>query len=512
MLRYTNTLKLVGIDGIKTVCECEITKGVGIHLVGLADMSVKETLLRTVTALQATGYTIPGHKIVINLAPADLRKSGCGYDLPIALSMIAASGQVEMPGLEDALVLGELGLDGSVRAVPGAVQACLEARREDLRVIIPYDNAAEVAQFFNENDPIYPVKTLEEAVKAVRFPGSAIRASEILSESSESDQKKDYVPAWDLLRGHEAARRAAEIAAAGGHDMLLMGAPGSGKALLARAVAEILPPISYEEALEVAAIYSASGRGQQGMDYHSRPFRAPHVIASLAALMGGGAGETVLPGEVTLAHNGVFYMEDLPTAPKSVTEALRAPLEDRKVTISRLRARYEFPADALYIFASNPCPCGYYGEGDRCTCTPGQRQAYLSRLSVPLTDRLDMQVRLHPIKTADIPSLPEGEPAADVAARVARARDIQKNRFKDEQFKLNSRMDIKAIDKYCRLDGDCEALMEKLIEQLGLSARAYTRILRIARTIADLDGEQDILTKHLAEAASYRFLDRLNDE
>jgi len=485
-MRTTNTIKLQGVDYVPVKVECEITPGIGIHLVGLADEAVKCSLLRTVTAMQACGYRIPGKKIVINLAPADLNKSGSGYDLAIALTTIAESGQASLDFLESFVVLGELALDGHIRAVPGVVQAVQAAKDQGYGVIVPRANAAEVEGLFDDYKPVYYVDHLDEAIAVV----NTLTGARVPGEVDEQPAPEGW---WDRITGHVGAKRALEIAAAGGHHVLMMGAPGCCRSVLAKAVLDILPPITKEEEMEVAKVYSVSGRFRP---VGRRPFRAPHCSASMAAMLGGGAGECVLPGEVSLANNGVLYLDEYNELPRAMKDALRGPMEDGKVVISRLKSKVEYPARFLMIAGTNPCPCGYYGEGDRCTCTKGPREAYLAKLSGPVCDMLTMQVWVHP----EVGGL-KGEPATVVAERVAKARELQMKR----QGKLNDELKASELPE---LGENSKDMAETLMERMSLSARAYTRMLKIARTIADLDECEAVLPQHLAEAASYRFLDR----
>lgn len=491
-MRTTNTIKLQGVDYVPVKVECEITPGIGIHLVGLADLAVKESLLRTVTAMQACGYRIPGKKIVINLAPADITKDGSGYDLAIALSVIAESGQSSADYLESFVILGELALDGHIRAVPGVVQAVQAAKDQGYGVIVPRANAAEVEGLFDDYKPVYYVNHLDEAIAVVNTLTCARVPGEV-------DEQPEHEGWWDRITGQNGAKRALEIAAAGGHHILMIGAPGSMKAALGKAMLDILPPMSKEETMEVAKIWSAAGRNQQ---VKRRPFRAPHTSASMRTWAGGGAGDTILPGEVSLAHNGVLYVDQFAEIPRVVGEFLRAPVEDGKVVISRLRSKVEYPSRFQLILASNPCPCGYYGEGDRCTCTKGVRERYMARLSGPVIDHVDVQVWVHP-------ELPEnvavtGDPASVVAGRVRAARERQMQR----QGKLNSELDVTELSKFVQAGNEELSFLEEIITKMGLSARAFSRMLRIAMTIADLDGAERVRKEHLAEAACYRFLDR----
>lgn len=485
-MRTTNTIKLQGVGYAPVKVECEITPGVGIHLVGLADLAVKESLLRTITAMQACGYRIPGKKIVINLAPADLNKSGSSYDLSIALGILAESGQAELPYIESLVVLGELTLDGQVRRIPGAVQAVQAAVDQGFGIILPRANARELKGLFDDYKPVYYVENLREAIEVA----GTLKHVEYDDRFDKPEEQAEGW--WDRITGHNAAKRGLEIAAAGGHPVFMMGAPGSGRTALAKAMLDILPPMTKDEAMEVAKIYSVAGKYEQ----RQRPFRAPHASASMAALLGGGWGEGIKPGEVSLAHNGVLYLDEFPEYPRAKYDALRGPLEDGKVVISRLKSKVEYPAKSMLVVGADPCPCGYYGEGDRCTCTKGQREAYLARMSGPVFDRLTVQVWVHP----DV-SGTAGEPAAVVAERVRKARDRQMKR----QGKLNDELKDSELPE---LGENSKDMAETLMERMSLSARAYTRMLKIARTIADLEGCEAVLPQHLAEAAAYRFLDR----
>ena len=505
--------KCIGIDAVPVVVEVKIDRGIGIHLVGLADAAVKESLLRTVTALQSMDFHIPGKKIIINLAPADLHKNGSGYDLPIALGIIAASAQRDLPRLGRYLIMGELGLDGSVRPVPGALPYAEMAVGMGLSgCILPAQSAMEAVEL--RHAEIYGVDNLSQVLSILEGEEREdllIWNREIYTDREISSETPAGYMDFSEIIGQEAAKRAAEVAVSGGHNLILIGPPGGGKSSIAKAITGILPPMSLQESLVTSKIYSVSGLVSHSAGLiRRRPFRAPHYSASLAAFIGGGNGGNIVPGEISLAHNGVLFADEFAQMPKSVVEALRGPMEDRKVVVSRLRGKVEYPASFMLVAATNPCPCGYYGDGDRCTCTVGQRVGYLSRLSGPLLDRIDLHVWVNPVDTRRLIDRPKAESSAAVAARVAAARQVQAERFRAEGINTNAEMSNAQMEKYCPLSDDCKTLLENIIERLGLSARAYSRIVRISRTLADLSGQRDILPVHISEAAGYRFLDRRN--
>ena len=501
--------KCIGIEAFKVTVEVDITTGLGIHLVGLADAAVKESLLRTTTALQALGYRVPGKKIVINLAPGDIHKSGSGYDLPIALGIIAGSGQAELPDMDKYIIMGELGLDGSVRMVPGSLPIVELAAREGFKGCILPQQAALEALEFSDID-IYGVKNVSDVVRILSGKEDCTdllvqNISPIRAESP-STAEVDF----SEIIGQEGAKRGLEIAAAGAHNVIMIGPPGSGKSSLAKALAGILPSMTHEESVQTSKIYSVAGLATPECGLiRRRPFRSPHLSASIPAIIGGGS-DTIMPGEISLAHNGVLFVDEFCEAPKRIIETLRGPMEDRKVTISRLKTKVQYPASFMLVAASNPCPCGYWGEGDRCTCSPSRRLAYMAKLSGPLLDRIDVQLICKSVDPHRMVRMEPAESSAVIAERVLKARKIQEERFRNEEIFTNSEMSGRLISKYCVIDRECQEYLEKVMTNLGLSARACTRILKLARTIADLDASHDITISHLREAVGYRFLDKMN--
>ena len=497
--------KIVGIQGVETIVEVGIQDGLGIHVVGLVSSAVKSSLMRTMTALQSQGFRIPGKKIVINIAPADLHKSDAGYDLPIAVGVIAASGQRELPLASKFIIVGELGLDGSLRPVRGAVAfAQLAVEKGYEGIILPAKSALEVADF--HDIAVYGAESLADALRIL----SGEDCQDLLACNSKKHNTNavDAVDAVDLcdIPGHEFEKRALEIAAAGGHNLLMLGSPGTGKGLLAKALVGILPPMSREEALQIRTIYSVKGNNNR-LDIQ-RPFRSPHFSASLAAMLGG--GPDLEPGEVTLANGGVLYLNEMGEMPKSVLEALRVPIEDHKVCLCRLKGKVEYPSSFMLVAASNLCPCGYWGVDDRCTCTPSQRKNYMDRLSGPVMDHLDIQIAVSQMSQTPAASDTKPESSSVVAERVEKAREIQRIRFADETFSTNAEMDSKLINKYCPLDEQCKDTLQKTVSMMNLLPRAYSRIVKLARTIADLEGSKDIKPEHLVEASVYRYLDKVS--
>ena len=514
MLTHITAAKCLGIQAVEVLVEVGIERGIGIHLVGLADAAVKESLLRTATALESLGYHIPGKKIIINLAPADLRKNGSGYDLPIAIGIISASGQRNLPLASKFIIMGELGLDGSLRAIPGALpyaQLAIEKGYEG--IILPLDSALEAADC--RDTAVFGVRNLAEVVKILEGKEDS---SEYLVWNTEDynslKEKRDgllveeTVDLRDIV-GQQGAKRGLEIAAAGGHNLIMIGAPGSGKSSLAKALSGILPPMTPEESLTTSKVYSVLGRNTRECGLMKRrPFRSPHYSISIAAMIGGGSGDNIVPGEVSLATGGVLFLDEMGQMPRSVIEALRGPIEDRKVCVYRLKSKVEYPSSFMLVAASNPCPCGYWGVDDRCSCTPSQRMSYLGKLSGPMMDRIDIQLTVRPVPPEAVASGAKAESSREVAERVTRAREIQQKRFAQENISTNAEMNNKLIEKYCPLSKECRDTMGKIMEKMQLSLRAYFRIIKLARTIADLEGSSDIKERHLVEAAGFRILDR----
>lgn len=511
--------KCIGIEAVGVSVETHVDLGIGIHLVGLADVAVKESLLRTMTALVTLGYRIAGKRIVINMAPADLRKNGSLYDVPIAVSIVAATGQMELPNIEKYLILGELGLDGSIRAIPGALPCTEFAKRNGFEgIILPEESALEAVDFKDFN--VFGVASLKDVLSILAGDDMLSdyliwnsRAYRVKRRAAVRETETELQVDFSDIIGQEGAKRGLEIAAAGGHNVLLVGAPGSGKSSLAKALPGIMPPLTSEEALVTSKIFSVSGKpGSSFGLMRKRPFRAPHCSATLSALVGGGSGDSIVPGEVSLANGGVLFLDEFGQMPKSVIEALRAPLEDREVTISRLRGNVTFPASFMLVAASNPCPCGYWGEADRCKCTPSQRLNYLSKLSGPLLDRIDVHCWMHCVPPDTIARYRQSgktgiETSEMVAARVLKARIAQKHRFASDSISVNAEMGNRQIEKYCQLSTQCRETLSSIMESRKLSMRAYFRIIKVARTIADLAGSPDIMPVHIIEASGFRILD-----
>lgn len=507
MLAKVWSASLVGIDAVKVGVEVDIAGGLpGIVVVGLPDTAVQESRERVKAALKNAGYAFPMRKVVINLTPADLRKEGPSFDLPISVGILAASEQISPQLLEDYLFLGEVSLDGGLRPVAGVLAIAATAHQLGIKgVVVPADNAREAAVV--QGLQVYGFKHISEVADFLNSPNRyqpiALNGKEELARSRfQGLDLKD-------VKGQVYARRALEIAAAGGHNCIFVGPPGSGKTMLARRLPGIMAPLSFEEALEVTQIHSVAGLlKEKGSLVGDRPFRSPHHSASGPSLVGGGSFPR--PGEISLAHRGILFLDELTEFKRDVLEFLRQPLEDGHVTISRTRQSVSFPAKFTLVASTNPCPCGYFGDSIQpCTCTPRSREQYWAKLSGPLMDRIDLQVIVNRLKPEEITQHGIGEESAVVRQRVEAARQVAHQRFQNEPLHCNAEMQSRHIRQWCRLDEATRNLLEGAIRKLGLSARATDRILKVARTIADLAGDEHLQTQHVAEAIQYRTIDRM---
>lgn len=498
---------VVGIDAVTVTVEVNIAGGgLGLYLVGLPDNAVKESEQRIRAAFENSGERMSGRKVVVNLAPADLRKEGAAFDLPIAVGILAAMGRIDAEAVADTLFAGELSLDGSIKPVRGVLPMAVRAGLDGVRrLVVPAANAAEAAVVGGIE--VYGAESLREAVDFLNGGADIAPAVPAAAEPGVREAGR-YEEDFADVRGQAHVKRALEIAAAGGHNVLMIGSPGSGKTMLARRMPTILPPLAPEEALETTKIHSVAGLSQIAGLMSRRPFRAPHHTISQVALIGG--GQSPHPGEVSLSHNGVLFLDELPEFGRSALEVLRQPLEEKRITVARARYRVQYPANFTLIAAMNPCPCGYYNHpAKECTCSPGSVHRYMGRISGPLMDRIDMHIEVTPVDPADLAAAAPGEPSAAIRERVCRAREIQRRRFGAcAGVHTNAMMNAAMLRDYCRLDAASAALLEQAMSRLSLSARAYDRILKVARTIADLAGREPIGAADIAEAINYRSLDR----